>query len=71
MTYNGEEWRHGNQATGNVLSFEYGVGNAGLNSGSFIPVSGLNFTAPVVGASPSPVDLALDGNTAPNRTVGV
>lgn len=65
VTYVGEQWREGNSSA-NTLAFSYAVDAADLNTGSFVSVAALNFTAPVN----NPVDTTgavLDGNAAANR----
>jgi predicted extracellular nuclease len=62
LSYTGEQWRRGGGVT-NVLAFEYGLGAADINNGSFVPAPALDFTAPVTTGGGS----ALDGNSAASR----
>lgn len=66
VTYVGEQWREGN-SNANTLAFSYAVDGTDLNTGTFVSVAALNFTAPVN----NPVDTTgavLDGNAAANRS---
>jgi len=63
VAYTGEQWRKSDSATADKLRFEYAVGGASVSSGTFIPVSALDFTAPAAGGTAA----ALDGNAAANR----
>lgn len=65
ITYTGEQWRRGNVATPNALTFTYGLG-ASTNAAT-TPFSALTFTAP--NAQASPTEVALNGNAAANRTL--
>lgn len=62
LSYTGEQWRRGS-ASANKLTFEYALDGADLNSGTFVAVPALDFTAPNTGGAG-----ALDGNAAANRT---
>lgn len=62
INYTGEQWRRGSAAA-NKLTFEYGVGAADINTGTFTAVTALNFTAPMTTSG----NVALDGNLAANR----
>lgn len=60
VTYTGEQWRNGGNATPHVAAFAYQVGSTvtSLTAGSWTPVTELNFTGPVANTSAA----ALDGN---------
>ena len=68
LGYTGEQWRRGNSAA-NKLTFEYSVGATNLSTGTFTAATTLDFTAPAPSGTGDPVDSALDGNVAANRTV--
>jgi len=63
LSYAGEQWRRGSAAA-NTLTFAYALGATDLNTGTFVNVPALNFTAPTTTGS----NAALDGNAAANRT---
>lgn len=63
LGYTGEQWRRGSAAA-NTLTFAYALGGTDINTGTFVGVPALNFTAPVATGSAGP----LDGNAAGNRT---
>ncbi len=60
LNYTGEEWRGGTGT--NSLAFEYALGATDINTGTFVAVPALSFTAPTTATG------ALVGNNAPNRT---
>lgn len=64
VSYTGEQWRLG--ATGRVdkLVFAYSTNATSLTTGTWTPVTALDFTAPVNSGSTG----ALNGNLAANRT---
>ena len=70
ISYVGEQWRNGGNATAHTLTFQYQVADAGVITGANAPSSGwttfsaLSFTSPVTGATAA----TLDGNAAANRT---
>jgi Carboxypeptidase regulatory-like domain/Putative Ig domain len=66
VTYTGEQWRNGGNATAQVLAFDYqqSATVTSLTAGTFIPVTALNFTSLINTATA----VALDGNLAANRT---
>jgi DNA/RNA endonuclease G (NUC1) len=70
ISYVGEQWRNGGNATAHTLTFQYQVADAGVITGANVPLSGwttfsdLSFTGPVTGATAA----TLDGNFAANRT---
>src|SRR5262245_54243514 len=69
ISYVGEQWRNGGNATAHVLTFQYQVADSGVITGANTPASGwttfspLSFTGPVTGSTAA----ALDGNAAENR----
>jgi DNA/RNA endonuclease G (NUC1) len=70
ISYVGEQWRNGGNATAHTLTFQYQVAFPGAITGANAPTTGwttfsaLSFTSPVVGATAA----ALDGNAPANRT---
>lgn len=63
ISYIGEQWRLGVDGRTDQLNFEFSLDATSLETGTWTPVSALNFTTPntvTVGAK--------DGNSAPNRT---
>ncbi len=64
VSFAGEQWRRGDSAA-NTLAFSYSTSAADILSGSYTPVTGLDFTSPHTGASVT----ALDGNLPANQTV--
>jgi hypothetical protein len=70
ISYVGEQWRNGGNATAHVLTFQYQVANAGTITGANTPSTGwttlpaLSFTGPIASATAG----ALDGNAPANRT---
>src|SRR5262245_3068720 len=71
ISYAGEQWRNGGNATAHALTFQYQVASAGVITGANAPSAGwttvpaLSFTGPVTGTTAG----ALDGNAVANRTV--
>jgi len=79
LSFTGEQWRNGGNATAQKLTFSYNIGGsnigADLQNGpgtvnyvadpNFTTFSGLDFTSPTVGTTAT----ALDGNAAANRTL--
>ncbi len=66
VAFTGEEWRSG-ASLGELLEFSFATGpNVDLATGTFTNVPALNFASLSTGAN-----AALDGNAAPNRTVGI
>jgi uncharacterized repeat protein (TIGR01451 family) len=69
VSYNGEQWRNGGNATAHVLQAQVQVANAGVITDADTPSSGwllvstLDFTSPVATATAA----ALDGNLPANR----
>jgi hypothetical protein len=61
VQYTGEQWRSGT-ATGDTLFFAYSLDATSLNTGTWVPVSALNFVAPINEASS-----ALNGNDPLNQ----
>jgi hypothetical protein len=61
VQYTGEQWRSGS-ATGDTLFFAYSLDATSLNTGTWVPVSALNFIAPINEASS-----ALNGNDPLNQ----
>ena len=70
ISYVGEQWRNGGNATAHALTFQYQVAGPGVITGANAPATGwttfapLSFTGPAAGATSG----ALDGNAAANRT---
>ncbi|MEY2881323.1 MAG: hypothetical protein RLZZ15_3703, partial [Verrucomicrobiota bacterium] len=64
LSYTGEQWRNGGNTTAQTLPFSYSTNATDLNTGTFVDVTALGFTSPIVGASSA----TLDGNTPANRT---
>ncbi len=67
IVYTGEQWRIGNAgaARDDRLVFEYSLNATSLNSGTWVPVTALDFVNPIKTMTPAG---ALDGNLAANRT---
>src|SRR5262245_20564865 len=69
ISYVGEQWRNGGNATVHSLTFQYQVANAGVITGANVPTTGwttyspLSFTGPIATATAA----ALDGNANANR----
>jgi Divergent InlB B-repeat domain/YDG domain/Bacterial Ig-like domain (group 3) len=61
VAYTGEQWRQNTAAQS--LVFEYQVGATSLTTGTWIPVSALDFTGPKTGTAG-----LLDGNAVGNKT---
>jgi hypothetical protein len=61
----GEQWRLGATNRVDRIDFQYSLDATSLNTGTWVDVNALDFTAPVQ----SPVVGTLDGNAAPNRTL--
>ena len=70
ISFDGEQWRNGGNATPQKLDFQYQVANAGVITDantpttSWIDLDTLDFTGPIATATAA----ALDGNAAANRT---
>ena len=70
ISYNGEEWRNGGNATPQKLDFQYQIVSAGTITDANTPTTGwtdfdsLDFTSPIATVTAA----ALDGNAAANRT---
>ncbi|RYZ44519.1 MAG: hypothetical protein EOP49_26910, partial [Sphingobacteriales bacterium] len=65
ISYTGEQWRIGALGRADRLDFQYSLDATAVNTGTFTDVNSLDFTAPTSTGTIG----ALDGNTAPNRTV--
>lgn len=67
VTYTGEQWRNGGNVAAQVLAFDYqqAATVTSLTTGTFIPVTALNFTSLTNTATAA----AIDGNAPANRTV--
>ncbi|MCC5628859.1 DUF4347 domain-containing protein [Nostoc sphaeroides CHAB 2801] len=63
--YTGEQWRNGNNLSQQELNFSYqtGLTLTSLTTGTWKPVTSLDFTGPIATATPG----SLDGNAAANR----
>jgi hypothetical protein len=79
VTFDGEQWRDGQAATGETLNFAYNVGATTANgpttpdwatTATFTAVPTLNFTSPTVGGTGSS-GTAVDGNASGNRIAGI
>ncbi|TWI79486.1 putative secreted protein (Por secretion system target) [Lacibacter cauensis] len=67
ITYKGEQWRNGGSGTSNTVNFAFQSSASALTSltsGTWTPITDLNFTSPVTEASAT----ALDGNATANST---
>lgn len=62
--YVGEQWRQGTANRCDYLRFEYSIDATSLTTGTWIPVSGLDFESPACGAI---VTNALNGNSPENQ----
>jgi len=67
ITYRGEQWRRGS-GTGDKLIFEYCVGCADLNQGTWTAFTSLDFAAPYTSTNSQQINSARDGNATANRT---
>lgn len=73
ISYVGEQWRNGGNASTQQLDFQYQVASAGTITDANTPTTGwldfnsLDFVSPTVGATAG----ALDGNAAANRTAKI
>ena len=68
ISYRGEQWRNGGNASAQTVNFAYQSSASALTSltaGTWTNVSNLNFTSPVVGASAA----TLNGNLTTNSTI--
>jgi hypothetical protein len=65
ITYTGEQWRLGVADRADQLDFQYSLDATSLTTGTWNNVDQLDFISPVTTGSAG----ALDGNTAPNRTL--
>lgn len=69
ISYVGEQWRNGGNATAHTLTFQYQIADAGVVTGANTPATGwtdvsqLSFTGPVTGTTAA----TLDGNALANR----
>jgi hypothetical protein len=65
VSYTGEQWRNGGNATAQSLAFSYQIGTnlTNVTAGTWTNVGTLNFTSPIATTPAS----TLDGNVAPNR----
>ncbi|EEF61632.1 PEP-CTERM sorting domain-containing protein [Pedosphaera parvula] len=70
LSYTGEQWRNGGNATAQTLSLTYRISSGPITSSdaagtqSWTSYASLNFTSPTTGATAA----ALDGNNAANHT---
>ncbi len=64
INFTGEQWRNGGSNIPNALAFEYSLNGTDISTGTYVPVTSLNFNSPVSSAVP----VALDGNVAANQT---
>jgi hypothetical protein len=68
ISYTGEQWRNGGNATAQVLTVGYLISSTAItdvNAGTFLSLSGLTFTSPVATATAA----ALDGDAVANRAL--
>lgn len=63
LQYTGEQWRAGGSGNVDKLSFAYSTDATSLSTGTWTPVTQLDFTAPIQGASIA----VLNGNLAANQ----
>ncbi|MEH2067450.1 MAG: Calx-beta domain-containing protein [Nostoc sp.] len=65
--YTGEQWRNGNNISPQQLKFSYQTGSTltSLTTGTWTPVTSLDFTGPIASATVA----ALNGNQSANRVV--
>ncbi|MDF5707991.1 MAG: Calx-beta domain-containing protein [Nostoc sp. S4] len=65
--YTGEQWRNGNNTSPQQLKFSYQTGSTltSLTTGTWTPVTSLDFTGPIANATVA----ALNGNQSANRVV--
>jgi predicted extracellular nuclease/methionine-rich copper-binding protein CopC len=64
IAYTGEQWRLGQAARTDQLSFEYSLDATSLTTGTWTSVTNLNFVAPVTTGTAG----AIDGNAVGNKT---
>ncbi|MEH2044356.1 Calx-beta domain-containing protein [Nostoc sp.] len=67
VSYTGEQWRTGGNTSQQQLKFNYQTGSTltSLTTGTWTPVTSLDFTGPIATATAG----ALNGNQSANRTV--
>ncbi|AVH64785.1 Calx-beta domain-containing protein [Nostoc sp. 'Peltigera membranacea cyanobiont' N6] len=67
VSYTGEQWRNGGNTSQQQLKFSYQTGSTltGLTTGTWTPVTSLDFTSPIATATVA----TLNGNQAANRVV--
>ncbi|MBN4003431.1 Calx-beta domain-containing protein [Nostoc sp. LPT] len=67
VSYTGEQWRNGGNTLQQQLKFSYQTGSTltSLTTGTWTPVTSLDFTAPIANATAG----ALNGNQIANRVV--
>ena len=65
ISYTGEQWRLGSTGRNDKLLFSYSTTATALNSGTYVSVTQLDFTAPVSSGTAG----ALNGNGAANRSL--
>ncbi len=63
VTYTGEQWRNGGNATAQLTTFAYQVDATALTTGPWTDVPALDFASPIHTSTAG----ALDGNAAANR----
>ncbi|MEH2264703.1 Calx-beta domain-containing protein [Nostoc sp.] len=65
--YTGEQWRNGGNTSPQQLKFSYQIGSTltSLTTGTWTPVTSLDFTGPIATATPG----AINGNQTGNRVV--
>jgi hypothetical protein len=70
VSYTGEQWRNGGNATAHSLTFQYQIASPGVVTSANVPATGwtthapLSFTGPIAAAASA----TLDGNLGLNRT---
>ncbi|WP_392530961.1 Calx-beta domain-containing protein [Nostoc sp. C117] len=67
VNYTGEQWRNGGNTSQQQLKFSYQTGSTvtSLTTGTWTPVTSLDFTGPIANATAG----SLNGNQTANRTV--
>jgi hypothetical protein len=64
ISYKGEQWRNGGSGTAGKLSFSYSLDATSLNTGTWTPITALDFLSPITTGSA----VQLIGNDAVNST---
>jgi hypothetical protein len=64
LSFTGEQWRRGDIATGDTMTYEYAVGAADINAAGFLSLG--SFSSPNLQGAPN-TNVALDGNLGINQ----